>query len=132
MSKIVNLTEAASIGLHSVILIAKAKGSLNVLQLAELISSSKHHVAKILQRLVKENYLISQRGPFGGFELKRDPADITLLNIYEAIEGKIEISECPVGKLVCPFEKCFINCVTNKMTEEFVNYLNRKTLAMFL
>jgi DNA-binding IscR family transcriptional regulator len=34
------------------------------------------------------------RGPGGGFALRADPAATTLLQIYEAIEGRLEVARC--------------------------------------
>ncbi len=131
MSKIVSLSEAASIAIHAMILIAKST-KINVIQIAELTESSKHHVAKVMQRLVKDGFIVSQRGPNGGFALKRVAAEISLLQIYEAIEGKIEISACPLNKQVCPFDKCLYNNVTNNLTLDFKTFLENHTLEMYL
>jgi Rrf2 family protein len=128
----VTLSEAANIGLHAMILVAKSPTGMNVLQISEVTKSSKHHVAKIMQRLVKENFLTSQRGPSGGFTLKKNPETISLLSIYEAIEGKIEVSNCALDKQVCPFDKCFMNNITQRMTNEFKNYLENQSLASYL
>jgi DNA-binding IscR family transcriptional regulator len=46
MSKVVTISEAASIALHGMILIARSEPSINVMQIAELTGASKHHVAK--------------------------------------------------------------------------------------
>ena len=73
MSKIVTLSEAASIALHAMVLITRSTEKLNVGQIAESIDSSKHHVAKVMQRLAKENFVASNRGPSGGFVLKMKP-----------------------------------------------------------
>ncbi len=132
MSKIVSLTEAASIALHGMIIVAKAEKMANVIHIAELTGSSRHHVAKIFQRLVKDNFLESHRGPTGGFTLKRNPAEITLLAIYESIEGKVEISNCPLDKTICPFGKCIMDNVTRKMTIDFKKHLEAHTLADYL
>lgn len=132
MAKIVTLSEAASIALHAMILIAKSDQLINVIKIAEITDSSKHHVAKVLQRLVKDNFVISQRGPSGGFLLKKKPTDITLLEIYESIEGKIEITSCPLGKQICPFDKCFMNNITTKMTKDFREHLDSHTLEDYL
>jgi DNA-binding IscR family transcriptional regulator len=61
MSKIVSLSEASSIAIHGIILIARSSVSLNVIQIADATGTSKHHVAKVMQRLVKENFISSQR-----------------------------------------------------------------------
>jgi len=132
MAKVVSLSEAASIALHGIILIAKSSKVLNVIQIAEATGTSKHHVAKVFQRLVKENYLHSHRGPTGGFTLKKKPEEITFLEIYEAIEGKIEIPKCPLDKHICPFEKCILNNVTSRMSNEFYEYLKSQTVDMYL
>lgn len=132
MSKIVTLTEAAGIALHGITIIAKSEKGLNVLEVADRIGSSKHHVAKVFQRLVKENFLGSTRGPSGGFVLKKKPEEIKLLDVYEAIEGKIDINTCPLEKKNCPFDSCILENITVKMTEQFRNYLESHTLADFL
>ena len=132
MSKIVTLTEAASIALHGMIIVAKAEKMANVIHIAELTGSSKHHVAKIFQRLVKDNFLESHRGPTGGFTLKKSPKDISLLEIYESIEGKIEVTTCPLDKHICPFDKCIMDNVTRKMTVDFRDHLKSHTLLDYL
>ena len=94
MGNIVHLSEAASIAIHSLVLIAKAESQLNVQKIAESTGSSRHHVAKVLQRLTKEGFIVSSRGPHGGFQLNKAPDQISLLSIYEAIEGTMNIPKC--------------------------------------
>jgi len=132
MSKIVSMSEAASIALHGIILVAREKKGMNVIRIAESTSTSKHHVAKVMQRLVKSGYLVSHRGPRGGFELKKKPEEITFLEIYETIEGTIEIHTCPMDKPVCPFDKCILNNVTSKMSREFREYLSKQTIDQYI
>lgn len=132
MAKVFTLSEAASIALHGMILVAQEKEGLNVIKIAERTDTSKHHVAKVMQRLVKAGYLYSQRGPNGGFVLRRNPKDINFLELYEAIEGPIEISSCPMDKQICPFDKCLLNNVTNKMTIEFRKYLQNQTVDQYV
>ncbi|MCK5029138.1 MAG: Rrf2 family transcriptional regulator [Bacteroidales bacterium] len=132
MAKVFSLSEAASIALHGIILIAQEKQGLNVIKIAERTDTSKHHVAKVMQRLVKAGYLTSQRGPSGGFVLRKNPEGINFLEIYEAIEGPIEITECPMDKQICPFDKCIMNNVTSKMTLEFKTYLSNQTVSNYL
>ena len=132
MSKIVSLSEASSIAIHGIILIARSSVSLNVIQIAEATGTSKHHVAKVMQRLVKENFITSQRGPSGGFLLNVSPEELTFLKIYEAMEGKIEVSRCPMDKQVCPFDKCIMDNISNRMTMEFREYLDKQKISDYL
>ncbi len=132
MSKIFSLSEAGSIAIHSMVLIAKSDSKLNVIKIAERTGSSKHHVAKVLQRLVKDDFLSSNRGPHGGFTLKRAPENINLLEIYESIEGKIEITDCPMDNLICPFDKCILGNVIGTMTQNFKDYMQSQKLSNYL
>jgi len=132
MAKIVNYSEAASIGMHGMVLVARAGEKVNVQYVADITGYSRHHVAKILQGLVKEGLLQSNRGPTGGFRLAADPANITLLQIYEAVEGEVKILTCPHEKPICPFEKCIMGNVVSKMIKTFRNQLASSTLADLL
>ncbi len=132
MSKIFSLSEAGSIAIHSMVLIAKSDVKLNVVKIAERTGSSKHHVAKVLQRLVKDDFLISNRGPHGGFELKKPADEINLLEIYESIEGHIEITKCPMDNLICPFSKCLLGDIIGKMTLNFKEYMSGQKLTDYL
>lgn len=132
MAKIISLSEASTIGLHAMVLIARSTDGLNVQAISDKTGSSRHHIAKVLQRLVKENYLTSTRGPSGGFVLKKKPEEINLLQIYECIEGKIEISTCPLDHEICAFEKCLFNSLTQQMTKQAIEYLESRTIASYL
>lgn len=133
MAHVINFSEAAFIALHGMVLVAQAGDEqTNVLVISERLHSSKHHVAKIMQRMVKEGYLFSHRGPTGGFTMKKQPSEITLLELYESIEGKIDIGDCPLDHPICAFDKCIFNNVTKKMTEEFVEYMKGQTLDLYV
>ena len=134
MSHIFNLTEGASIALHSMVIIARneSKRTINVNELALKTGSSKYHTSKIMQKLVKDGYLNSTRGPAGGFTLSKSPEEITLQQIYESVEGKVEVSTCPVNRSACPFGGCIFDDITVKMTNEFVNFISSRTLAHYI
>ncbi len=58
-------------------------------------------LAKIFQHLAKAGLVRSNRGAHGGFALTRNPAQITVLEIIEAIEGKIVFQRCKLAIPVC-------------------------------
>ena len=132
MAKVLTISEAAFIALHGMILIARSGNYFNVIRIAEETSTSKHHVAKVMQRLVKDNMLVSSRGPNGGFVLRKKPEEISFLDIFESIEGKIDVAKCPLDKKTCRFWLCIFNNITNIMTIQFKNYLSEQTLDKYL
>ncbi len=132
MAKLVHFSEAASLALHAMVLIAKSDNHINVNSIADEMGSSRNHLAKVLQQLVKHNYLKSVRGPSGGFILGKPADQITILEIYEAIEGKIDVPECPLDRKICPFDKCLMNGLVNDVTMQFKNYFKEQSLEDFV
>lgn len=51
-------------------------------------------LSKILQKLVKHNFIVSQQGTKGGYVLNRRPDDISLADINYALGEKIQITNC--------------------------------------
>jgi Rrf2 family protein len=132
MAKLVQLSEASSLALHSMVLIAQSEGHINVNTLAKRMGSSRNHLAKVLQQLVKYNFLRSVRGPSGGFILNKPPSMITILDIYEAIEGSIDIAECPLERQICPLNKCLMGGLIKDVTLQFKAYFRSQTLEKFI
>lgn len=122
MSKVIRISEASSIAIHMLALIADSKSSLRTTELAELTSFSRNHISKVMQILVKNGYLDSGRGPRGGFMLKMKDKEITLLEIIELIEGTIEEKHCRIDENVCPFDDCVFGGIPEKLTKEFKQY----------
>ncbi len=132
MSKVFAMSEAAMIGIHSMVLIAKSKEQVNADIIAEKLNASRHHVAKVLQRLVKENLLTSQRGPSGGFLLSKRPQDISIYKIFTSLEGEIEESHCMMNVNICPNEKCLFGKFGQKMTSDFKKFLESNSLKDYM
>ena len=54
----------------------------------------KSFAAKIFQSLAKAGLVKSNRGTGGGFALLKSPGEVTVLEVIEAIEGKISFQRC--------------------------------------
>lgn len=61
----------------------------------------KSFLAKIFQSLAKAGLVRSVRGAGGGFALVKDPAQVSVLEVIEAIEGKIIFQRCKQLKPDC-------------------------------
>ena len=66
----------------------------NTKAIAEKYNIPLELLAKILQKLAKKGLVISHNGPKGGYLLAKDPAEISIGEVMEAIEGPIGIAEC--------------------------------------
>ena len=129
MTKLLNISEAASIAIHSLALISNSKKFLNAGEMADMLGFSKNHMAKILQILVKYGYIYSERGPKGGFRMKLSAESISLLEIFELIEGKLDDGHCNHKREDCPFEDCVYGGVSYDLTNRFKDFFANKKLS---
>lgn len=66
-------------------------------QLAEATQVPKAYLAKVVQALVRAGVVHSQRGLGGGVMLARDPRELTLLDVVNAVDPVERIRACPLG-----------------------------------
>ena len=79
---------------------------LSVSEICEREAITAPFAYKILKKLqnagiVEVDPTIAKIGVHGGYALKRDPADLTLYDIYSAIDSDMSIIECLNGKCEC-------------------------------
>lgn len=129
MGKVINISEAASLAIHCLALIADTHEPVNAGNMAKRLGASRNHMAKVLQQLVKHNYLTSIRGPSGGFIVKTSPENITLLEIYELMEGSLDVDYCKVHDNDCPFSECVYGDIREKLTREFKEFFQQRKVS---
>jgi Rrf2 family protein len=129
MSQLLNFSESVLIAMHGLALMAREPGrQISTKEIAERIDSSENTVSKVLQRLVKENLVSSTRGPSGGFLLSQAPDRISLLAVFEAIEGKVDESKCLFRQKDCLFDDCLFGGMMDRIRKEMSGYFSGKTL----
>ena len=85
------LTRASSYALHAVTFMATQKSDKPVAShnIAQARGIPERFLLKVLKPLVSARVLTSIKGPNGGYKLARQPSDITMLEILEAVDGPI-------------------------------------------
>jgi Rrf2 family protein len=85
------LTRASSYALHAVVFMASQKQNRPVAShhVAKLRGIPERFLLKVLKPLVSARVLHSIKGPHGGYRLAKPAADITLLEVVEAVDGPI-------------------------------------------
>ena len=59
-------------------------------------------LAKIISQLSLSGLVTTQRGAGGGVTLARPAAEISLLDVVEAIEGPVRLNRCTINPGSCP------------------------------
>ncbi len=127
MAGIFQISEATSLAFHSTALMLRKGEILSVKEIADEFHASEAHLSKVLQRLVKADIVHSVRGPKGGFFLKRE--DITLLEIYEAMEGPLTVKACLMGRKACLFKKCLFDGLLDVAAQKFKDYMDNHNIS---
>ncbi|MFZ1731701.1 MAG: Rrf2 family transcriptional regulator [Bacteroidota bacterium] len=98
-------------------------------EIAEDQDVSKTYLAKIFQQLSTARIVVGHRGVTGGYILARDPAEITLVHIIEAVDGPIIRSHCCLGLFGCVIKtECAVLHAFREANEKFVAVLEKITL----
>jgi Rrf2 family protein len=129
MKRFPNISEASSIAIHSLALVAGFEGSINVNRLAEETGFSRNHISKVMQTLVRHGYLRSGRGPHGGFEIRRNADEVSLLEIVELIEGRKEGHYCGISEERCPFESCVFGDLPAEFDRKFRDFYSKRKIS---
>ena len=83
-------------GLHCCTLLALLPddAALPASRLAEFHGVPAAYLAKHLQSLSRAGIVEAEAGPRGGYRLARPPAEVTLLDVVEAVEGRAPAFRC--------------------------------------
>ena len=123
------ISEAATLAIHALTYIANQRDP-KPISTGKSFGFSEAHLSKVFQRLNKSGFLKSVRGPRGGFILAKDPESITLLNIYEAIDGPISRhGPCLLHKTDCEFGECVFGDLLESIPKQIESHFSKTTLA---
>ncbi|MFW5681791.1 MAG: RrF2 family transcriptional regulator [Phycisphaeraceae bacterium] len=106
--------------------------------LAEATHAPEAMLRNVLKDLCRSGLLASERGPFGGYTLTADPAEVTVLDVIEAIEGPVSMTRCcsltsqPQSEECHHTQHCRIRDAIRSMHDEVTGILHRTTLADLL
>src|SRR5881275_1166865 len=107
-------------------------------EIAEANGLPLAYLEHLVARLRKAELVESRRGARGGYLLARDPADITMAEVVQALEGEIAPIECitadPDGSVVCsreaePGHRCPTKLLWTRVRFSIVRTLQDTTLS---
>jgi Rrf2 family protein len=90
-------------------------------------------LAKIISQLSIAGLLHTARGARGGVTLARDPKEISVLEVVEAIDGPIQLNECVAEDGSCIFESdCPLKPVWCEAQDELMKRLEQTNFAQLM
>jgi Rrf2 family transcriptional regulator, iron-sulfur cluster assembly transcription factor len=97
------LSTTFSYALRAVLLLARDRdrGPLSAEEIAEATGAPANYMAKTLNALAKKGFLVSTRGPAGGFSLAVLPENIPLSQLVDCFEERPLNQRCLLGNGAC-------------------------------
>ena len=124
-------SEAANLAIHAMAhMISLPPGKYaSAGTLAEILASSPSHLAKVLNGLAHKDLLISSRGAKGGFRLPENGAEISTLQIIQAVDGPLPEASCLLGRPICRQSTCAFQDLFAECRERIVTRLQEVRLV---
>ena len=133
------VTRAGEYAIIGLLYLAKQPPERTVMidEISEAEGVPKSFLAKIFQSVAKAGFVRSHRGAGGGFSLAKPPAEITLLQVLQCIEGAFALQKCVTDDPECVVSTTRMsNCTLCAVFTEAQNRVNevfaRTTLADLL
>ena len=98
-------------------------------ELANIYGVPQELLAKVLQRLSKNNIIHAVKGPSGGYRLAKDPSTIKMTEFFEIIEGPMGIMDCYFDSSCNQLTNCTIKEPINRINDSIRSMFNNMTLA---
>lgn len=104
-------------------------------EIAQELGVPEALLINILKQLRQYGLVASSRGPRGGYCLARPPEEITLVQLIEAVEGPIRLTQCchehgDVSEARCELEpSCRVREPVRRVHDSLQRFLAQVTLA---
>ena len=131
MLRVTKLTDYASVVLT--VLASDPATVLSASELADRAGLEMPTVAKLLKPLAQAGLVEGFRGANGGYRLAREAAAISLIEIVEAMEGPLGMTECSVHAGQCGIEhSCGVRANWRRINDVVSDALRDVSLAQML
>lgn len=117
--------------LRAVVALAERPGEFQgAAHIAEQIGAPQNYLGKLLQGLVQEGIVVSQKGMGGGFCLARKPSEITLYDVVNPVDHIARWEGCFMGRPACDANNpCAVHHEWAAVRNAYLKMLKGSTLA---
>jgi Rrf2 family protein len=99
-------------------------------EIAEEYGISATLMAKVLQKLAHKSLVAAKHGSSGGYQLAKEPSQISALDVISAIDGPVLITSCVTSHGNCDAtERCSVKEPLRRVNESILNVLGSVTIS---
>jgi len=128
------LSTRGKYGLYAMYYLARHQGQgPQSLQSITSTGVPKQYLEQLLGNLRRAGLVTTVRGVQGGYQIAKSPKEISILDIIDAMEGPLELSECTTDKNQCTLSRgCPVRRVWERLTDSINNELAQVLLESML
>jgi len=129
----VKVSQASGYALHALMYMVRHMTQLPVTSqaIARAEGMPTGYLAKVMQQLARAGFVQSVRGRQRGYVFSRSPEEISLLELFETLEGHALFLDCPLRHCACggTAENCRVFAQWNSATEKIRAMLSETSVA---
>jgi len=125
------LSAAAELAVRGAIIVAAeyGNGPVTLNEICRRRDLPKQYLVKIFSSLSRSGLVRPIRGKNGGYVLARNPSEVTVLQVIEAVEGPTALNYCQEDPPQCDHVDCAIRPIWAELQRIFREKLGSVTLA---
>lgn len=128
MSGTLSISKAMSIAIHLCLCLAESENNFcSTKEVAKKFKLSVHHLAKVVQKLVKAGILKSLRGGQGGVKLLKPMEYITLSSLINIVDDH-QPQGCLLRKTICQTQACALGRWMEKENQKIEAMMKKTTI----
>jgi Rrf2 family protein len=99
-------------------------------EISEEYGISTTLMAKVLHKLVHHGVVAAKHGSGGGYQLAKDPGQISALDVISAIDGPVLITSCVTSHGNCDAtDRCSVREPLRRVNESIMHVLSTVTIS---
>ena len=125
------LSPAAELAIRGILVLAGEDDStpIPLKEICQRRDLPREYLVKIFSMLTKAGLVTPIRGKKGGYVLARSPEDISLLEVIEAVEGRISLNYCQHDPPQCDEDDCLVRPIWTELQHIVRDKLASSSLA---
>ena len=128
------MTQEADYAIRFVYILAKQPDTVQgAAQLSQAAATPERYTLKILHKLKPSGIVKSVKGAHGGYSLAKDPSELSLKVLIEAMDGEIALSKCmgdePCSRMGMNKGDCCFHRIFCTISREVAERLSGITIA---
>ena len=94
-------------------------------EISQMYMIPREVLAKVLQKMVKLDYIDAVKGPSGGYKLRQSLDGVNLTQFIEEMEGPLGVVDCSINIECNQMDNCNIRIPINKINENIRSIFNK-------